>query len=70
MQRPAIRGVEVLVAVAVGVGGGVYTVQPALEAMKQRHQAVTAAKEGGPSQIRQTDAASAAASESQANKAS
>ncbi|KAL8425864.1 hypothetical protein ACSSS7_008302 [Eimeria intestinalis] len=69
MQRPAIRGVEVLVAVAVGVGGGVYTVQPALEAMKQRHQAVIAAKGGVPSQPRQeAKAASTDATEREATR--
>lgn len=49
MRRPAIQGVELLIAIAVGVGGGVYTVQPALEAMKQRHEAVKAAREAASS---------------------
>lgn len=47
MRRPAVRGLEALIAVAVGIAGGVYTVQPALEEMKKRHEAVAAAREGG-----------------------
>lgn len=47
MRRPAIRGLEAVIAVAVGIAGGIYTVQPALEEMKKRHEAVAAAREGG-----------------------
>ena len=48
MRRPPILGLEIAIAIAVGIAGGVYTVQPALQAMKQRHELVAATNKEGP----------------------
>lgn len=45
MQRPAIRGIEILVAAVCGICGGYYTFQPALENMRKRNEAISDAKD-------------------------